>query len=226
MVFFDELDALVPRRDDSMVCHFVPSLEQTLILLQSESSARVVNTLLTELDGLDARKSVYVIAATNRPDMIDPAMCRPGRLDKLLYIDLPSSDERAEILRTMTRKVPLGGASGEDDVAVRQALEGAVRERCEGYSGADLAALVREAGVAALKRTLGVLELLEQSGKTEELGEDSVKVTLPDFLQALEKVQPSVSVQQRKKYEALRSKFAGLPTGSGRSRGSEDKTVE
>ena len=56
--------------------------------LQSESSARVVNTLLTELDGLDARKSVYVIAATNRPDMIDPAMCRPGRLDKLLYVDL------------------------------------------------------------------------------------------------------------------------------------------
>ncbi|TFK80300.1 AAA-domain-containing protein, partial [Polyporus arcularius HHB13444] len=88
VIFFDELDALVPRRDDSM----------------SESSARVVNTLLTELDGLDARKSVYVIAATNRPDMIDPAMCRPGRLDKLLYVDLPTADERAEIVRKMTRK--------------------------------------------------------------------------------------------------------------------------
>ncbi|TFK80305.1 AAA ATPase, partial [Polyporus arcularius HHB13444] len=88
-VIFDELDALVPRPDDSM----------------SESSARVVNTLLTELNGLDARISVYVIAGTNRPDMIDPAMCRPGRLDKLLYVDLPTADERAEIVRKMTRKV-------------------------------------------------------------------------------------------------------------------------
>ncbi|KZT06140.1 AAA-domain-containing protein [Laetiporus sulphureus 93-53] len=190
VIFFDELDALVPRRDDSL----------------SESSARVVNTLLTELDGLDARKSVYVIAATNRPDMIDPAMCRPGRLDKLLYVDLPLPDERSEIVRTMTRKVPLGG----DDAKL--AVEMLVRERCEGYSGADLAALVREAGVMALKRTLGALDAMEES--TAGAGaqpETRVHVEVADFRTALEKVQPSVSAAQRRKYQALRSKLSGLP---------------
>ncbi|KAH8094551.1 P-loop containing nucleoside triphosphate hydrolase protein [Cristinia sonorae] len=203
VVFFDELDALVPRRDDNM----------------SESSARVVNTLLTELDGLDARKSVYVIAATNRPDMIDPAMCRPGRLDKLLYVDLPTSNERAEILRTMTRKVPLGPKSA-DHSTLRYTLDALVRDRCDGYSGADLAALVREAGVMALKRTLGTLELMEQNGESGgDIGitGETVEVLLGDFQDALEKVQPSVSVAQRRKYEALRSKFAGLPTRTERA---------
>ncbi|KAI5981903.1 P-loop containing nucleoside triphosphate hydrolase protein [Pisolithus albus] len=170
VIFFDELDALVPRRDDSL----------------SDSSARVVNTLLTELDGLDARKSVYVIAATNRPDMIDPAMVRPGRLDKLLYVDLPSAEERTEILRTLVRRVPL---QGKGVLAHAEAL---VEARCEGYSGADIAALVREAGVAALKRP-------------------RVLVTMCDFIWAAGKVGPSVSPSQRRKYEALRSKFAGLP---------------
>ncbi|KAH9847832.1 AAA-domain-containing protein [Lenzites betulinus] len=198
VIFFDELDALVPRRDDSM----------------SESSARVVNTLLTELDGLDARKSVYVIAATNRPDMIDPAMCRPGRLDKLLYVDLPTAQERAEIVRKMTRKVPLG--AGTDVDAALQAIDALVHDRCEGYSGADLAALVREAGVAALKRTLGALDAMDASGGVGADFAQSVVVSIEDFVQALDKVQPSVSVVQRRKYESLRSKFAGLPVRSGR----------
>ena len=69
----------------------------------SESSSRVVNTLLTELDGLNDRKGVFVIGATNRPDMIDPAMLRPGRLDKTLYIELPTPEERLEILKTLVR---------------------------------------------------------------------------------------------------------------------------
>ncbi|GJE85652.1 AAA-domain-containing protein [Phanerochaete sordida] len=194
VIFFDELDALVPRRDDNM----------------SESSARVVNTLLTELDGLDARKSVYVIAATNRPDMIDPAMCRPGRLDKLLYVDLPTADERAEIVRTVTRRVPLGEPAG----AVRAEIEALVRTRCDGYSGADLAAVVREAGVCALRRTLGALDALEAEGAPQDAARISVQV--PDFARALDKVQPSVSLAQRRKYEALRSKFAGLPVRAGR----------
>ncbi|KAI0926441.1 hypothetical protein AcV5_008903 [Taiwanofungus camphoratus] len=203
VIFFDELDALVPRRDDNL----------------SESSARVVNTLLTELDGLDARKSVYVIAATNRPDMIDPAMCRPGRLDKLLYVDLPSATERAEIVRTMIRKVPLG-SSGEISDA-KQAVEQLVREQCEGYSGADLAALVREAGVIALKRSLGALDALEGSGtvSSERAGPGGLhlRVGIDDFLNALDKVQPSVSVTQRRRYETLRSKFSGLPVHARRN---------
>ncbi|KAJ7671696.1 P-loop containing nucleoside triphosphate hydrolase protein [Mycena polygramma] len=201
VIFFDELDALVPRRDDSL----------------SESSARVVNTLLTELDGLDARKSVYVVAATNRPDMIDPAMVRPGRLDKLLYVDLPAAQERGEIVRTLLRGVPLGG--------VEKAVEQLVQDRCEGYSGADLASLVREAGVSALRRTIGRPDEMDVGAGADAAGqEDSVTVTLPDFVDALDKVGPSVSVAQRRKYEALRAKFAGLPVRVGKEE--EEKRVD
>jgi ribosome biogenesis ATPase len=205
VIFFDELDALVPRRDEGLASHFSPSTSAvSLIFLfhtlsQSESSARVVNTLLTELDGLEARKSVYVIAATNRPDMIDPAMVRPGRLDKLLYVDLPTADERAEIVGTAALRVPMS-------TGTRDELKRLVSQRCDGYSGADLAALVREAGVIALKRTLGTLE-----DREEQIDVPMVSVSISDFEKASNKVGPSVSAAQRKKYEALRSKFAGLP---------------
>ncbi|EIN03973.1 AAA-domain-containing protein [Punctularia strigosozonata HHB-11173 SS5] len=203
IIFFDELDALVPRRDDSL----------------SESSARVVNTLLTELDGLDARKSVYVIAATNRPDMIDPAMCRPGRLDKLLYVDLPSEEERAEIFSAVARKLPLGDGVRDECLMM-------VKEECDGYSGADLTALVREAGVVALRRTLGTFDQMETSGASVSSppGEIHVLVTAEDFRTALDKVQPSVSAAQRRRYQALRSKFAGLPVRIGKEE--EDKRVD
>jgi ribosome biogenesis ATPase len=171
---------------------------------QSESSARVVNTLLTELDGLDGRKNVYVVAATNRPDMIDPAMCRPGRLDKLLYVDLPSPDERVEIVRTMVRKVPL-----DRSMPVEMEVEQMVRARCDGYSGADLASVVREAGVMALKRCLGTL--VEGEGVETDSPTATVVVGTQDFVKALDKVGPSVSAAQRRKYLGLKNKFAGLP---------------
>ncbi|KAG1868594.1 P-loop containing nucleoside triphosphate hydrolase protein [Suillus subluteus] len=199
VIFFDELDALVPRRDESM----------------SESSARVVNTLLTELDGLDSRKAVYVIAATNRPDMIDPAMVRPGRLDKLLYVDLPSADERVEILRTLVRKVPFA-ATELGAETILQGVEHIVRENCDGYSGADLAAVVREAGVVALRRVLGALDQMDDSGVGLVENQPRVVVVLEDFIRAQDKVGPSVSAVQRRKYEALRAKFAGLPVRTGK----------
>jgi ribosome biogenesis ATPase len=209
----------VPRRDDNLVSPwanlvYVPRSRYSLFscLFQSESSARVVNTLLTELDGLDARKSVYVIAATNRPDMIDPAMVRPGRLDKLLYVDLPSAGERAEILRTLIRKVPLYNDAGVSVLQTKEAIEKLIADKCEGYSGADLAALVREAGVTALKRTLGALDAMED----DRVLNQQVLVELADFVRAMEKVVPSVSVSQRRKYHNLRSKFAGLPVGARR----------
>ncbi|KAI9459628.1 hypothetical protein HD554DRAFT_2295666 [Boletus coccyginus] len=142
VVFFDDLDALVLRRDDSL----------------SDSSTRVVNTLLTELDGLDAAKSVYVIGAMNRPDMINPAMVCPGRLDKLLYVDLPTSSERVEMLRTLIKRVLV--ADGSEDGEGKEAVERLVSERCD---GADLAAVVREAGVVALRRVLESLEEMEES---------------------------------------------------------------
>lgn len=195
IIFFDELDALVPRRDEAL----------------SESSSRVVNTLLTELDGLDSRRGVFVLGATNRPDMLDPAMCRPGRLDKLLYVDLPSSDERAEIVRTLLvrRRVPLAPSASPSARAPEDCVAEMVgSERCEGYSGADLAALVREAGVRALRRALGTLREMDEGPAGPETGTEGVVVLVEDFRAALDKVAPSVSKAQRRRYEALRETFA------------------
>ncbi|KAI0280718.1 AAA-domain-containing protein [Russula aff. rugulosa BPL654] len=224
IIFFDELDALVPRRDEAL----------------SESSARVVNTLLTELDGLDPRRGVFVLAATNRPDMLDPAMCRPGRLDKLLYVDLPAPEERAEIIRTLlagsrTRsRVPLSSPQVGEDVAV---MVGGPKG--DGYSGADLAALVREAGVRALRRALGTLEDMDSlprpdpsggagaaavdadagAGTGERKDMERTVVLFEDFQAALGKVAPSVSKTQRRRYEALRETFAsGIGGREGKER--------
>jgi ribosome biogenesis ATPase len=83
-----------------------------------------VNQLLTEMDGLDGRKQVFIIAATNRPDIIDPAMLRPGRLDKLLYVRLPSAPERLDILRTVSKKIPLAPSLDLRDVAYHELCEG------------------------------------------------------------------------------------------------------
>ena len=156
--------------------------------------------------------------------MIDPAMVRPGRLDKLLYVDLPSAVERAEIVRTLLCKVPLGSiddASGSSPDVIKEEIERMVGERCDGFSGADLAALVREAGVVALKRTLGALDDMDDDAEMSK--SPKVVVDLPDFFQALGKVGPSVNVAQRRRYENLRSKFAGLPVRMGKD---EDKLVD
>jgi ribosome biogenesis ATPase len=133
VIFFDELDALVPRRDDSL----------------SEASGRVVNMLLTELDGLSARAGIYVIGATNRPDIIDDAMMRPGRLETRLFVDLPGAAERVEILRALIRNKPIPA-----EVA---AIAGT--SACDGYSGADLESLIRKAGQHALKSQKNRVEM-------------------------------------------------------------------
>lgn len=106
------------------------------------------------MDGLDERRDVFVIAATNRPDIIDPAMLRPGRLDKLLYVPLPTSEDRYSILQTVTRTLPLA-----EDVDLKQV---ALSNKCDGYSGADLSALVREAQLNALKISLADADQSDQ----------------------------------------------------------------
>ncbi|KAF9430886.1 hypothetical protein BGZ94_002727 [Podila epigama] len=213
VIFFDELDALCSRRDDS----------------QSEASARVVNTLLTELDGMENRSAVYVIAATNRPDIIDPAMLRPGRLDKLLYVQLPTKEERLDILNTLSRKTPLG-----PDVNMQLV---AFDRRCENFSGADLASLVREAGMSALRMTLRKLNAMGKAGERLSdaqgssssasssglIGDDGpgkdllstpITVTWADFDMAFSKVSPSVSPQDKLKYDKLHIKFGGGGTAA------------
>lgn len=188
------------------------------LLAQSESSARIVNTLLTELDGLEPRKQVFVIGATNRPDILDPAMVRPGRLDKLLYVDLPSPDERVEILRAQTRKTPLG-----EDVD----LEAIARDRaCDGFSGADLSALVREAAVMALREVFSSVEMDEDleddfDGKAPRRPLAPVKVEQRHFITAVARTPPSVSASQRRRFATLRAKFAGQPVGHAKEEGGE-----
>lgn len=189
IIFFDELDALVPKRDTTL----------------SESSSRVVNTLLTELDGLNDRKGIFVIGATNRPDMIDPAMLRPGRLDKTLYVELPNVGEKFEILQTIVKsnKIPVDSSVDLKKVAND--------ERILYFSGADLAALVREAGVFALKKKFysNIDNLDEKVGDFKDDDSENV-VTMEDFENALRKVKASVSDEELKKYHGISRRMDGV----------------
>lgn len=143
---------------------------------------------------MDGRTGVYLIAATNRPDIIDPALLRPGRLDKMLYVPLPDAAGRASILRALTRRTPVGGPLDLDALAASQ--------RLEGFSGADLAAVVREACVAALKEGLAAAGLgglgPNQAGPL---------VTQRHLEAAANRVQPSVSRRDRAMYERLRDRL-------------------
>ena len=177
VIFFDELDALCPRRGNGS---------------DSQTSERVVNQLLTEMDGMEGRKNVYIIAATNRPDIIDRAILRPGRFDKLLCVKLPTPDERLEILKTVTKKSPL--AEDVDLSAV------AMSTQCERFSGADLSSLVREAGMAALREALSTCE--DPSEVNAKL-----LINMLHFQTALSKVVPSVSEQDLKSYESIERKL-------------------
>ena len=171
IVFFDEVDALVPRRGGP--------LGDGTSAAGGDGGAvtdRVVNQLLTELDGLDARGQVYVVAATNRPELVDPAFLRPGRVDKLLFVPLPSPPERVSVLEAATRKVALC-----DDVDLRKI---GLDPRADGFSGADLAAVVRDAGLAALEQGTSAL-------------------THAHFDAALETISPSVSIKDAQAYDQV-----------------------
>ena len=163
------------------------------------ASERVVNQLLTEMDGLNARRSVFVIAATNRPDMIDAAMLRPGRLDKLLYVRLPKHPERLAILRTIARKMPIDEAVKLDEVAKDR--------RTEGFSGADLAALLREAAMSALREDLEKGRREEKEGKEEAASESRLSVQQRHIERALSCVLPSVSPKDEQRYELMASRL-------------------
>ena len=195
-------------------------------LFQSESSARLVNTLLTELDGLDARKAVYVIGATNRPDMIDPAMIRPGRLDKSLYVDLPSPSERFEILKTHLKRTPVSQSSWS---GIQEIVTG---EKCDGYSGADVAALVREAATIALRADLEVekknqvdSDMANGDGPSQQV-QSVDSVTVDHFAIAATKTRPSVSKEQRVKYERMRDRYAGVPSRGKKMREEKDEPAD
>ncbi|MCW2706752.1 MAG: adenosinetriphosphatase, partial [Frankiales bacterium] len=129
LVFLDEVDALAPTRGQST---------------DGGTTDRVVAALLTELDGVESLHDVVVVGATNRPDLIDPALLRPGRLEKLVYVPPPDADARTAILQTAVQKVPLAPGVDLADLG----------RRTEGFSAADCAALVREAALCAMRESM------------------------------------------------------------------------
>ena len=185
IIFFDELDALVPKRSQE----------------NNNSSERVVNQLLTEMDGLEDRKQIFIIAATNRPDIIDPAMLRPGRLDKLLYVPLPDFNDRCSILETITKHLKL-----DKDIELNKIN---MDKRMEGFSGADIAALVREAQLHALKRLTEKEKEKIKKGENDMDDKEEVefKINMSDFEYSLNNILPSVSLNDKKKYENLKKKL-------------------
>ncbi|XP_032518607.1 nuclear valosin-containing protein-like [Danaus plexippus] len=175
VIFFDEFDALCPRRSSH----------------DNNGAARVVNQLLTEMDGIESREGVFVLAASNRPDIIDPAVLRPGRLDRIMYVGMPATEDRYDILQKLTKGGTKPSLSPDVDLRV-------IADVTEGYTGADLSGLVRAAATYSLTNHIanGTLD-----------GE--IFVSFEDFRSALSKCKPSISQKEQLHYEKLRIKYSG-----------------
>ncbi|XP_070805489.1 nuclear valosin-containing protein-like isoform X1 [Pituophis catenifer annectens] len=185
VIFFDEVDALCPRRSDR----------------ESGASVRVVNQLLTEMDGLESRRQVFIMAATNRPDIIDPAILRPGRLDKTLYVGLPPPLDRLAILKTITKD----GTVPPLDIDVHLE-EIAYNPCCDCFTGADLSALVREASVCALKQQMTMFSPANKniSVSCTAVFTGEIRVGKIHFEEAFKKVKSSITPKDQIMYEELR----------------------
>ncbi len=165
VIFFDEFDSLVPRRG--------------LGYADSGVTERVISQLLTEMDGITSLEDVVVVAATNRPDIIDPAILRPGRFDRLIYVPDPNEKARLEIFKIYTKEMPLA-----KDVDLNQLAADA-----KNYSGADINALCREAALNALRRDA-----------------DTKAVNLADFKEALSKIGPTITTDMESWYKGFLKK--------------------
>jgi transitional endoplasmic reticulum ATPase len=162
VIFFDEFDSLVPRRGMGYA--------------DSGVSERVISQLLTEMDGIISLEDVVIIAATNRPDIVDPAVLRPGRFDRLIYVSEPDEKARLEIFKLYTKSMPLA-----TDVDIAH-----LANTSKSYSGADIDALCREAAMHALRRDV-----------------NSKEVTLADFQKATEKIGPSIQSDMEAWYKSF-----------------------
>lgn len=178
IIFFDEIDSIVPRRG---------SYEGSSHVTES-----VVSQFLTELDGLEELKNVVIIGATNRPDMIDPALLRPGRLEQHIFVPPPDEEGRKQIL-----EVYLGGV--KDMLAEDVDLDKLV-EKTDGFVGADLEALVREAKMSAIREFVKAME--GHDANEISLAAESVKIFGSHFDEALKRVRPSLDKDGRYKAEA------------------------
>ena len=163
IVFVDEIDSICPKRED----------------VSGEVERRVVAQMLTLMDGMQGRDNVIVIGATNRRDAMDPALRRPGRFDREIEIGVPDREGRKEILEVHTRQMPIS-----DDYDVDWVLENSY-----GFVGADLAALVRESAMKALRRYLPEIDLEEDTIPPEVL--EKMEVRMDDFRLAIREIEPS-----------------------------------
>jgi len=152
IIFFDEIDALVPRRGVGYA--------------DSGVTERVISQLLTEIDGIETLQEVIVLAATNRPDILDPAIMRPGRLDRMIYVPEPNEEGRLQIFKIHTKDMPLA-----KDVDLKE-----LAHLTKGYSGADIESICREAAIISLRRDI-----------------NSKEVTFSDFEEALKRIGPSIT---------------------------------
>jgi transitional endoplasmic reticulum ATPase len=178
VVFFDEIDSIAGERGRNSG--------------DSGVGERVVSQLLTELDGLEDLEDVVVIATTNRPDLIDPALLRPGRLDRHVHVPVPDEEGRRNIFEVHTRDKPLADDVDLNDLAART----------DGYVGADIEAVCREASMAATREFVNSVD-------PEDVGESvgNVRVTADHFETALDEVPPSVDEEVRERYDELEEQF-------------------
>lgn len=174
IIFLDEIDAIAPKRENAA----------------GDVERRVVAQLLTLMDGLKQRENVIVIAATNLPNSIDPALRRPGRFDREIEITIPDRSERLHILEIHTRGMPL-----EDDVDLRH-----LASITHGFVGADLEALCREAAMVCLRKLLDKIDLGQKRISYSQLA--SIRVSMSEFLQGFQSVEPS----------AIREVFVEVPS--------------
>jgi transitional endoplasmic reticulum ATPase len=163
IIFIDEIDSIAPKRDE----------------VTGEVEKRIVSQLLTLMDGMKSRGKVVVIAATNRPDSIDPALRRPGRFDREIEIGIPDEDGRLEVLQIHTRGMPV-----DEKVNLKQ-----IAKVTHGFVGADLESLAKEAAMRSLRRILPDIDLNQEKISSEIL--QKIKITDEDFREALKEVRPS-----------------------------------
>ena len=187
IIFFDEIDAIAPRRGGELGG-------------DSHVTERLISQLLTELDGLEILTNVIVIAATNRPDIIDPALLRPGRFDRLLYVPPPDMNSRLQIIKIHTKKKPLA-----ENISVEQ-----LARETEGYTGADIASLASAAVMLALREHVSRYEEPQQADSHVQ----ELKIQMKHFEEAMKKIKP-LSTQELDMYKKISELFGKSEIGIG-----------
>jgi transitional endoplasmic reticulum ATPase len=179
IIFFDEVDSVAPTRGSSMG--------------DSGVTERVISQFLTEMDGLEELRNVVIIAATNRPDIIDSALLRPGRFDRLLFVPPPDLEARKQIFKIHTRKTPLADDVNLDDLA----------RKTDGYTGADIASLANTGVMLALREHISKAKDPEDAKKRAK----GLKVAKRHFEEALQKIKP-MRTEELKMYERFSEQFS------------------